>query len=307
MNHLLGLNHLSGEEIFDILKLAAKLKDERKKGIQHHLLKGKTLAMIFSKSSTRTRVSFEAGMYELGGHPLFLSSNDIQLGRGETIEDTAKVLSRYVDGIMIRTFKQSDVEELAQYGSIPVINALTDKLHPCQVLADLFTLLEEFKTLEGKKLAYVGDGNNMANSLLYGCTKTGVDISVATPKNYGPDPKVIGNALLFAKESGSEVCICNNPDEAVKDADAVYTDTWISMGMEEEKDRRIRDFAGFIVDLRLMSLAAENAVFLHCLPAYRGFEVTSDVIDGPASRIFEEAENRLHVQKAVMARLMGGF
>jgi ornithine carbamoyltransferase len=168
-------------------------------------------------------------------------------------------------------------------------------------------LLEEFKTLEGKKLAYVGDGNNMANSLLYGCTKTGVDISVATPKNYGPDPKVIGNALLFAKESGSEVCICNNPDEAVKDADAVYTDTWISMGMEEEKDRRIRDFAGFIVDLRLMSLAAENAVFLHCLPAYRGFEVTSDVIDGPASRIFEEAENRLHVQKAVMARLMGGF
>lgn len=307
MKHLLGLNHLSGEEIFDILKLAAKLKDERKKGVRHHLLEGKTLAMIFSKSSTRTRVSFEAGMYELGGYPLFLSSNDIQLGRGETIEDTAKVLSRYVDGIMIRTFKQSDVEELAQYGSIPVINALTDKLHPCQVLADLFTMLEEFKTLEGKKLAYVGDGNNMANSLLYGCTKTGVDISIATPKGYGPDPRVVENALLFAKESGSQVCICTNPDEAVKDADAVYTDTWISMGMEEEKDRRIRDFAGFIVDLRLMSLAAGHAIFLHCLPAYRGFEVTSDVIDGPASRIFEEAENRLHVQKAVMAKLMGGL
>ncbi len=307
MKHLLGLNHLSGGEILDIFNLAAKLKDERKRGIPHHLLEGKTLAMIFSKASTRTRVSFETGMYELGGHPLFLSSNDIQLGRGETIEDTAKVLSRYVNGIMIRTYKQSDVEELAHHGTVPVINALTDMLHPCQVLADLFTMLEEFGTLKGRKLAYVGDGNNMANSLLYGCSKTGVDISVATPSGYGPDAKVIRNALLFAQESGSSVHLCNSPEEAVEGADAVYTDTWISMGMEEEKDRRIRDFAGFIVDEQLMSMASKDAVFLHCLPAYRGFEVTGDVIDGISSRIFEESENRLHVQKAVMVKLMGEF
>jgi ornithine carbamoyltransferase len=306
MNHLLGLYHLSKEEILDIFSLAGKLKAETKSGVEHHLLKGKTLAMIFAKSSTRTRVSFETGMYQLGGHPLFLSSRDIQLGRGETIEDTAKVLSRYVDGIMIRTFKQSDVEDLAAYGSIPVINALTDLLHPCQVLADIFTVYEEFGSIEGRKLAYIGDGNNMANSLLYGCTKVGMDVSIATPGGYEPDQDVISNSLEFAKESGSKVYIGKDPLEAVKGADAVYTDTWVSMGMEEDKERRIRDFKGYIVDEELMKLASDKAIFLHCLPGYRGFEVSAGVMDGPQSRIFDEAENRLHVQKAVMVKLMGG-
>jgi ornithine carbamoyltransferase len=306
MKHLLGLYHLSKEEILDIFNLAEKLKSELKNGIEHHILQGKTLAMIFAKSSTRTRVSFETGMYQLGGHPLFLSSRDIQLGRGETIEDTAKVLSRYVDGIMIRTFKQSDVEDLAAYGSIPVINALTDLLHPCQVLADIFTVYEEFGSIEGRKLAYIGDGNNMANSLLYGCTKVGMDVSIATPCGYEPEAGVIANALEFAKESGSKVYIGKDPSEAIKGADAVYTDTWVSMGMEEEKERRIRDFKGYIVDENLMKLASEDAIFLHCLPGYRGFEVSAGVMDGPQSRIFDEAENRLHVQKAIMVKLMGG-
>jgi len=305
MKHLLGLYHLSKEEILEIFKIAEKLKYETKNGIKHHILKGKTLAMVFAKSSTRTRVSFETGMYQLGGHPLFLSSNDIQLGRGESIEDTSKVLSRYVDGIMIRTLKQSDVEDLAAFGSIPVINALTDLLHPCQVLADIFTIYEEFGTLKGKKLAYVGDGNNMANSLLYGCSKVGIDVSIATPKGYEPDADVIAKSLEFAKESGCTVNIGYSPSEAVKDASAVYTDTWVSMGMEEDKERRINDFKGFIVDEQLMQNAADEAIFLHCLPGYRGFEVSAEVMDGPASRIFDEAENRLHVQKAVMVKLMG--
>lgn len=306
MKHLLGLNHLSKEEILDIFSLAEKLKYETKNGIEHHLLKGKTLAMIFTKSSTRTRVSFETGMYQLGGNPLFLSSNDIQLGRGETIEDTAKVLSRYVDGIMIRTFKQSDVEDLAAYGSVPVINALTDLLHPCQVLADIFTIYEEFGNIEGRRLAYVGDGNNMANSLLYGCAKVGMDISIATPKGYEPDADVVNGAYEFAKESGCTINIGYDPKEAVKGASAVYTDTWVSMGMEEDKERRVKDFNGFIVDENLMGKAEDNAIFLHCLPGYRGFEVSAGVMDGPQSRIFDEAENRLHVQKAVMVKLMGG-
>ncbi len=305
MKHLLGLYHLSKEEILGIFKLAEKLKYETKNGIEHHILKGKTLAMIFAKSSTRTRVSFETGMYQLGGHPLFLSSNDIQLGRGESIEDTAKVLSRYVDGIMIRTFKQSDVEDLAAFGSIPVINALTDLLHPCQVLADIFTIYEEYGTIKGKKLAYIGDGNNMANSLLYGCSKVGIDVSIATPKGYEPDADVVAKSLEFAKESGCTVSIGYDPSEAVKNASAVYTDTWVSMGMEEDKERRINDFKGFIVDEQLMQNAAEGAIFLHCLPGYRGFEVSAEVMDGSASRIFDEAENRLHVQKAVMVKLMG--
>ena len=305
MKHLLGLYHLSKEEMMEIFKLAEKLKYETRNGIEHHILKGKTLAMVFAKSSTRTRVSFETGMYQLGGHPLFLSSNDIQLGRGESIEDTAKVLSRYVDGIMIRTFKQSDVEDLAAFGNIPVINALTDLLHPCQVLANIFTIYEEFGTLEGKKLAYIGDGNNMANSLLYGCSKVGIDISIATPKGYEPNEEVIAKSLEFAKDSGCAVSIGHDPSEAIKGASAVYTDTWVSMGMEEEKERRVNDFKGFIVDKQLMQNASEGAIFLHCLPGYRGFEVSAEVMDGPASRIFDEAENRLHVQKAVMVKLMG--
>lgn len=305
MEHLLGLDRLSKGEIIELFKLTEKLKDETKKGITHHLLKGKTLAMVFTKSSTRTRVSFETGMYQLGGHPLFLSSNDIQLGRGETIEDTARVLSRYVDGIMIRTFEQSDVEDLATYGTVPVINALTDLLHPCQVLADIFTMYEEFGKIEGLKLAYVGDGNNMANSLLYGCTKLGIDISIATPDDYKPDQDVVSSALEFASISGSNVDISSSPEKAVIDAHAVYTDTWISMGMEEEKETRLNAFKGYMVDEKLMGLADDKAIFLHCLPAYRNFEVAPEVIDGPATRIWDEAENRLHVQKAIMVKLMG--
>ena len=260
--------------------------------------------MIFTKSSTRTRVSFEVGMYQLGGQALFLSSNDIQLGRGESIYDTANVLSRFLDGIMIRTYKHSDVTELAKNAAIPVINGLTDLLHPCQVLADLLTISEYKGELKGKKLCYVGDGNNMAHSLLYGCTKVGMDISVATPDKYKCDETVMSNALKIAAETGSKVEFTNNPKQAMENADAVYTDTWVSMGMEAEKQQRIKDFAGFEVNRELMDIAKPDAMFLHCLPAYRGYEVSADVIDGKQSAIFDEAENRLHAQKAVMATLM---
>ena len=304
MKHLISLNDLSQKEIFDILTVAQKLKEENKKGIKHHILEGKTLGMIFAKSSTRTRVSFEVGMYQLGGHALFLSSNDIQLGRGECIYDTANVLSRYLDGIMIRTFSHNDVLELAKYGQIPVINALTDYLHPCQVLADLLTIKEHKGTLKGLKLAYLGDGNNMANSLLYGCTKVGMDISVATPKKYCCPDEVVENAKNTAAETGCDVVITEDAKEAVKGADVVYTDTWVSMGQEEQKAEKIQLFGGYQVNKELFSYAKEDAIFLHCLPAYRGYEVTEDVIDGKNSAIFDEAENRLHAQKAVMALLM---
>lgn len=304
MKHLISLNDLSQKEIFDILTVAQKLKEENKKGIKHHILEGKTLGMIFAKSSTRTRVSFEVGMYQLGGHALFLSSNDIQLGRGECIYDTANVLSRYLDGIMIRTFSHNDVLELAKYGQIPVINALTDYLHPCQVLADLLTIKEHKGTLKGLKLAYLGDGNNMANSLLYGCTKVGMDISVATPKKYCCPDEVVENAKNTAAETGCDVVITEDAKEAVKGADVVYTDTWVSMGQEEQKAEKIKLFGGYQVNKELFSYAKEDAIFLHCLPAYRGYEVTEDVIDGKNSAIFDEAENRLHAQKAVMALLM---
>ena len=304
MEHLISLNDLSQKEIFDILTVAQKLKEENKKGIKHHILEGKTLGMIFAKSSTRTRVSFEVGMYQLGGHALFLSSNDIQLGRGECIYDTANVLSRYLDGIMIRTFSHNDVLELAKYGQIPVINALTDYLHPCQVLADLLTIKEHKGTLKGLKLAYLGDGNNMANSLLYGCTKVGMDISVATPKKYCCPNEVVENAKNTAAETGSAVVITEDAKEAVKGADVVYTDTWVSMGQEDQKAEKIKLFGGYQVNKELFSYAKEDAIFLHCLPAYRGYEVTEDVIDGKNSAIFDEAENRLHAQKAVMALLM---
>ncbi|AUS95507.1 ornithine carbamoyltransferase [Clostridium thermosuccinogenes] len=304
MKHLISLYDLTVEETEEILKLSGKLKKELKQGIQHHILKGKTLGMIFSKSSTRTRVSFETGMYQLGGHALFLSSNDIQLGRGESIYDTAQVLSRYIDGIMIRTFKQSDVEDLAKYGSIPVINGLTDLMHPCQILADLFTIYEHKGTLKGLKVAYLGDGNNVANSLLHGCAKLGVNISVASPEGYKCDPQIVEEALSDAKKSGSEIVLTEDPVEAIKDADAVYTDTWVSMGQESEKEQRIKTFMPYQVNKELFSKAKEDAIFLHCLPAYRGYEVTAEVIDGPQSVIFDEAENRLHVQKAIMALLM---
>lgn len=305
MKHLISINDLTLDDIEQIFSLSEKLKRQQKEGVQHHLLKGKTLGMIFTKSSTRTRVSFEVGMYQLGGYSLFLSANDIQLGRGETIFDTAQVLSRYLDGIMIRTFKHSDVEELAQYGTIPVINGLTDLMHPCQILADLFTVYEQKGSLKGLKLAYVGDGNNVANSLLHGCAKVGMNISVATPQGYECDKAIAGEALEAAKISGSVIVQTDNPFDAVKDADVIYTDTWVSMGQESEKEQRKKTFMPYQVNSQLFSKAKEDAIFLHCLPAYRGLEVTDEIIDGPQSVIFDEAENRMHVQKAVMAILMG--
>jgi len=305
MEHLISLNDLSLEEIEQILNLSEKLKKQQKEGVPHQHLKGKTLGMIFTKSSTRTRVSFEVGMFQLGGYALFLSSNDIQLGRGESIYDTAQVLSRYLDGIMIRTFDHSDVEDLAKYGTIPVINGLTDLMHPCQILADLFTVYEHKGTLKGLKMAYLGDGNNIAHSLLHGCSKVGMDIAVASPKGYTCDEKIISEAKESAKISGSKVIITEDPVEAIKDADVVYTNTWVSMGQESEKQERIKVFEPYRVDGNLFTKAKEDAIFLHCLPAYRGYEVSNEIIDGPQSVVFDEAENRLHVQKAIMTILMG--
>lgn len=305
MKHLLSLYDWSTEDILDTLDLADRLKKDNKEGKEHHYLKGKTLGMIFTKSSTRTRVSFEVGMYQLGGMALFLSSNDIQLGRGETIEDTAKVLSRFLDGIMIRTFKQSDVVDLSVYGTIPIINGLTDDEHPCQVLADLQTIREHKGCLKGLKMAYIGDGNNMAHSLMHGATKVGMDISVATPADYQCGQKFVNQAIEVAQQTGSKVTITQDPALAIKDADVVYTDTWASMGQESEKKEREKVFAPYQVNKELFSLAKPDAIFLHCLPAYRGYEVTEDVIDGSNSVVFDEAENRLHAQKAVMVKLMG--
>lgn len=306
MKHLISLHDLTNQQVTDLLELAVKLKKEQKAGVPHPILAGKTLGMIFTKSSTRTRVSFEVGMYQLGGHALYLNANDIQLGRGESIYDTANVLSRFLDGIMIRTYAHQDVLDLAKYGQIPVINGLTDHLHPCQVLADLLTIYEQKHTLKGLKFAYVGDGNNMANSLLYGCTKVGMDIAVATPEGYACPGEVVANARDDAKKSGCTVTITHDPAEAVKNADVVCTDTWVSMGQEDEKQARIKVFAPYTVDDKLFSMAKDDAIFMHCLPAYRGYEVTESVIDGPRSVIFDEAENRLHAQKAVLAAVMGG-
>lgn len=305
MQDLISLHDLTAKEVEELLSLGLKLKKELKSGIPHKILAGKTLGMIFTKSSTRTRVSFEVGMTQLGGYPLFLSSNDIQLGRGETIHDTAKVLERYLDGIMIRTYAHSDVLELAEEASIPVINALTDLLHPCQVLADLMTTYEHKGTLEGLKLAYVGDGNNMAHSLMYGCAKAGMNCAVATPSGYKCDAEVVENAKADFKAAGKELILTEDPVEAVKNADVVYTDTWVSMGQESEKAERRKIFMPYQVNKELFAHAKDDAVFMHCLPAYRGYEVTEDVIDGEHSVIFDEAENRLHAQKAVMATLMG--
>lgn len=305
VRHLVNLQDYDEWEIYDLINLALRLKEEQKKGIPHPILSNKALGMIFSKASTRTRVSFEVGIYQLGGYGLFLNSSDIQLGRGETIEDTAKVLSRYLDGIMIRTYAQEDVEELARYSTIPVINGLTDMFHPCQILADLMTIYESKGKLKGLKLAYVGDGNNVAHSLLIGCTKVGMNISIACPTGYEPHKNVIDWAIGNSKSSGSLVNITSQPKEAVWDADIVYTDVWTSMGQEKESNERLKAFAPYQVNQSLFSLAKPDAIFLHCLPAHRGEEVTSEVIDGPQSLVFEEAENRLHVQKAVMVSLMG--
>lgn len=304
MKHFISLHDVTHEEFSQLLSLAAKLKREQKQGVEHHILKGKTLGMIFSKSSTRTRVSFEVGMYQLGGHALFLSANDIQLGRGETIYDTANVMSRFVDGIMIRTFDHQDVLDLAKYGSIPIINGLTDLLHPCQALADLLTVKEHKGRLRGLKLAYIGDGNNVAHSLLYACAKAGMDVSVGSPAGYECDPEIVKNAKEDAKEFGSKVILTNDPVEAIKDADVVYTDTWASMGQESEKAERVKIFKDYQVNKELFAYSRPDSIFMHCLPAYRGFEVTEDVIDSGRSVIFDEAENRLHAQKAVMAMLM---
>lgn len=300
MKHLLTLESLSTEEIKDILNLADQLKYELKHGIEHHHLKGKTLGMIFEKSSTRTRVSFETGMYQLGGHPLFLSSNDLQIGRGEPVEDTARVLSRMLDGIMIRTFAQAEVDALAEYGSIPVINGLTDYCHPCQVLADLMTIREFKGKLKGLKLAFIGDGNNMANSLIVGCLKCGMSVAIACPKGYEP-PK---NILNFAENYPGMFEMTTDPLKAAENADVVYTDVWASMGQEEEKAIREKAFAGIQINAELMEKTNKDCMVLHCLPAHRGEEITADVFEAHADEIFEEAENRLHAQKAVMVRLM---
>jgi ornithine carbamoyltransferase len=285
-------------EILDTLDLARRMRtgDYRERPLQ-----GKTLAMIFAKSSTRTRVSFEVGTFQLGGHALFLSSRDIQLGRGEPIRDTARVLSRYVDGIMIRTFDHAEVEELARFASIPVINGLTDLLHPCQIMADLATIRDALgDDLSGVRIAWVGDGNNMANSWLNAAYRLGFELRLAFPSGYEPDA-----AILERARSAATVHLTHDPREAVEGADVVNTDVWASMGQEEEAARRARDFQGYCVDDELMALASDRAIFLHCLPAHRGEEVTDSVIEGPRSRVFDQAENRLHVQKAIMARLMG--
>ncbi|MDD2533979.1 MAG: ornithine carbamoyltransferase [Eubacteriales bacterium] len=304
MKHLLSLNDLTPEQILDLLDLADRLKADTKAKRSHPILAGKTLGMIFAKSSTRTRVSFEVGMVQLGGHALFLSSNDIQLGRGESIEDTAKVMSRFIDGIMIRTFAHQDVIDLARFGTIPIINGLTDLLHPCQVLADLQTIREHKGQLQGLKMAYLGDGNNMANSLLHGAAKVGMDIAVATPPGYTCDPESIREAEAAAVLSGSKVLITTDPLIAMQDADVVVTDTWVSMGQEAEKAVKVALFGDYQVNAQRMTLAKPDAIFLHCLPAYRGYEVTAEIIDGPQSVIFDEAENRLHAQKAVLVRLL---
>lgn len=301
MKHLLKMLDLSKEEILEILNLADQLKYENKNGIEHHILKGKTLGMIFQKSSTRTRVSFETGMYQLGGQALFLSNRDLQIGRGEPVQDTARVLSRYLDGIMIRTFEQKEVEDLAKYGSIPVINGLTDFCHPCQVLADLMTIREFKGRFEGLKMCYIGDGNNMANSLIVGGLKVGMEVSIACPKDYQPAAEV----LEFAKGYGDKFSMTDVPLEAAKDADVLFTDVWTSMGEEAETEKRKIAFKGYQINDDIMAVAKADAMVQHCLPAHREEEITEKVFEAHANEIFEEAENRLHAQKAVMVKVMG--
>lgn len=303
---LLSVHDLSVDEVYQIFDTAKTLKAKQKKGEEQHLLKGKTLGMIFQKSSTRTRVSFEVGMWQLGGMALFLSAGDLQIGRGEPVKDTARVLSRYVDGIMIRTFAHAEVEELARWADIPVINGLTDHLHPCQALTDIFTAIEHKGMVKGLKLAYIGDGNNMVNALMHTCAKVGMDIAVATPPGYAPSPQVVLEAQADAAVHGSKVTLYNDPKAAAVGADVLYTDVWASMGKESEQAIRQKAFAGFQLNEALLKLAKPDAIVMHCLPAHRGEEITDGVLEGPQSVVFDEAENRLHVQKAIMALLMGG-
>ena len=300
MKHLLKLADLDKGDILDILNLADQLKYENQHGIEHHHLKGKTLGMIFQKSSTRTRVSFETGMYQLGGHALFLSSKESQIGRGEPVEDTARVLSRYLDGIMIRTFAQKEVEDLAEYGSIPIINGLTDYCHPCQVLADLMTIREYKKSFDGLKFCFIGDGNNMANSLIVGAISMGMECAIACPKDYQPDAQI----MAWAKENGTFTC-SEDILACAKDADVVYTDVWASMGQEEEKAEREKIFKNYQINDEVMAAAKPDAMVLHCLPAHREEEITAKVFEAHANEIFDEAENRLHAQKAVLVKLLG--
>lgn len=302
----ISIHDLQEDELSRIFELAAVLKEKQRRREPHRLLEGKTLGMIFTKSSTRTRVSFQVGMYQLGGHPLFLSANDLQLRRGESIKDTALTLSRYLDGLMIRTFDHQDVVELARYATIPVINGLTDLLHPCQVMGDLFTILEQKGQLAGLKLAFIGDGNNVAHSLLDGGAKVGMNVTIACPLGYEPKAEILERSRLDAQTTGAELEVVHDPKAAVEGADVIYTDVWASMGMEAETEQRKRDFTGFTVDQALLARANPKAMVMHCLPAHRGEEISDEVIDGPQSVVFEEAENRLHVQKAILALLMTG-
>lgn len=302
---LLSIHDLSCEEVETILDLAGELKAMQKAGIEHRILAGKTLGMIFEKSSTRTRVSFETGMFQLGGQALFLSNRDLQIGRGEPIKDTARVLSRYLDGVMIRTFEHEKVEEFARYADIPVINALTDLLHPCQALTDLLTIREhKGKNLEGLKMAYVGDGNNMTHSLMYAAAKTGMNFVAATPDGYAPEEEMVQRAQEDAKETGASIALVSDPFIAAKDADILVTDTWASMGQEAEHEERKKIFAPYQINRELLAAADKRAIVMHCLPAYRGEEITEDVMEAFADVIFDEAENRLHTQKAILALLM---
>lgn len=300
----LTLKDFTGQEIIDMVQLGIDLKAKLKAGIPTPILAGKSLGMIFQKSSTRTRVSFEVGMYQLGGQALFLSSNDLQIGRGEPIQDTARVLSRYLDAILIRTFSHQEVEDLAKYADVPVINGLTDDYHPTQVIADLITIQEHKGHLKGIKFAYVGDGNNMTHSLMIGGAKTGMDVVVACPDGYMPNPEIVAQAQQYAAEYGGSVTVLHDPKEAVADADVVYTDTWASMGQEAEKEIRKKAFAGYQVDSALMALTKPDAIFMHCLPAYRGWEVTEEVMESAQSVVFDEAENRLHAHKAILATVV---
>lgn len=301
---LLKIDDLTKDDIMDILNLADQLKYELKHGIPHPHLAGKSLGMIFEKSSTRTRVSFEVGMYQLGGNALFLSSRDLQIGRGEPIQDTARVLSRYIQGIMIRTYSQDEVELLSKYSSIPIINGLTDMEHPCQVLADLMTIREYKNSLEGLKVAYIGDGYNMAQSLLVGCLKVGMDFSLATPEGYCVKEEYIQKGKELAELEGTKFVLTNSPEEAVVDADVVITDVWASMGQEEEYSKRMKAFKDFQVNAELLKVAKKDAIVLHCLPAHREEEITSEVLEANAQIIFDESENRLHAQKAVLVKLL---
>jgi ornithine carbamoyltransferase len=298
--HFTRVADWSGEELLAALDLADDLKERQRRREDHHLLPGRTLAMIFQKPSTRTRVSFEVGMVQLGGHALYLGASDLQLGRGETLRDTATVLSRYVDGIMIRTFAQEDVEELARHASVPVINGLTDSAHPCQALADLMTIRGRLGRLEGVRVAYLGDGNNVCASLMVACAKLGADFVAATPEGYEPDEGVVE----IAREAGGSVELTHSPRAAARGADVLYTDVWTSMGQEDERARRLRDLAGFGIDAELVGLAGDDAIVLHCLPAHYGEEITEDVLYGPQSAVWDQAENRLHAQKALLALVM---